>query len=140
MAHATSGIGADRTSASPGLDDGTLETSEAAHREAGEADTEGESAAFNLARAASRRAERARVSAAAGLDTAANALHTGAERVAGAAHRAGNVLESGADYVRSHELSDIGDDLVQVLKNYPAATLVGAAALGFILGRALYRS
>jgi hypothetical protein len=138
MAQATTGETA-RTGARSSPDDGTNEN--AARPEAWEeAGTEAGSMAAKLAREASRRAERARASAAGGLDTAANALHSGGERVAGVVHRAGDVLESGAAYVRGHELSDMMDDMVQVLKNYPAAALVGAAALGFILGRALYRN
>ena len=84
-------------------------------------------------------AERLRTSAAHGLDSAADAVHAGGERVASAAHRAGDALASGAEYVRDNVVRDIVDDLAEVVRNHPGPALLCAAALGFVLGRSVYR-
>jgi len=84
-------------------------------------------------------AERLRSSAAHGLDSAADAVHAGGERVASTAHRAGDALASGAEYVRDHDVRDMVDDLAQVVRNNPGPALLCAAALGFVLGRSVYR-
>ena len=84
-------------------------------------------------------AARLRSSAASGLDSAADAMHASGERVASAAHRAGDALASGAEYVRAHEVRDIVDDLAEVVRNNPGPALLCAAALGFVLGRSVYR-
>ena len=84
-------------------------------------------------------AERLRSSAASGLNSAADAVHAGGERVASAAHRAGDALASGADYVRDNDVRDMVDDLAQVVRNNPGPALLCAAALGFVLGRSVYR-
>ncbi|HYL71352.1 MAG TPA: hypothetical protein VET66_12725 [Steroidobacteraceae bacterium] len=82
---------------------------------------------------------RLRSSTASGLDSAAGAVHAGGERVASAAHRAGDALASGAAYVRDHDVRDMVDDLAEVVRNNPGPALLCAAALGFVLGRSVYR-
>ncbi|HET9329226.1 MAG TPA: hypothetical protein VFO23_01750 [Steroidobacteraceae bacterium] len=83
--------------------------------------------------------ERLRGSAASGLTSAADAVHAGGERVASAAHRAGDALASGAEYVRDNDVRDMVDDLAEVVRNNPGPALLCAAALGFVLGRSVYR-
>ena len=87
--------------------------------------------------------DQARAAAAGGLDSAANALHRGAEagesRVRGAANKAAGALATSADYVREHDVGDMVDDLMVVVRNNPGPALLGAAALGFLLGRAFSR-
>ena len=89
--------------------------------------------------------ERGRSAAAGGLDSAAEALHSGADalpsggKVSAAAHSAADALASGADYLRGHDLQDMVDDLVEVVKNNPGPALLGAVALGFLMGRAFSR-
>ena len=100
---------------------------------------EAKSAAADLGRQASRKMDQVRATAAGGLDTAASAVHTGGERVAGAAHSAGDALTSGAQYLREHDARDMIDDLMQVVRNNPGPALLGALALGFVVGRSLSR-
>jgi hypothetical protein len=91
------------------------------------------------------RAEQARTTAAGGLDRAAGTLDEqaaslpGGARVASAAHSAANALSSSADYIREHDLGDMMEDLRDVVKNNPGPALLGAAALGFLIGRAFSR-
>jgi ElaB/YqjD/DUF883 family membrane-anchored ribosome-binding protein len=83
--------------------------------------------------------ERLRSSAASGLTSAADAVHAGGERVASAAHSAGDALASGAEYVRDNDVRDMVDDLTAVVRNNPGPALLCAVALGFVLGRSVYR-
>jgi ElaB/YqjD/DUF883 family membrane-anchored ribosome-binding protein len=88
---------------------------------------------------AAQRADQARVSAAAGLDSVASTLHEKGERVASAAHGAADAVAYGAEYLRGNDVRTMMDDLVEVIRRNPGLSLIGAAALGFILGRALSR-
>lgn len=88
---------------------------------------------------AAQRADRARVGAAAGLDTVASTLHQRGDRVASAAHSAADAVSSGAEYLRAHDVQTMMRDLMEVIRRNPGPSLLGAAALGFILGRALSR-
>lgn len=95
--------------------------------------------ATDFGRNARATAEKVRASAARGLGTAADALHAGGDRVAGAAHRAGDALASGAKYMRVSDTGDMVDDLMGLMRDNPGPALLCAAALGFLLGRAVYR-
>jgi ElaB/YqjD/DUF883 family membrane-anchored ribosome-binding protein len=88
---------------------------------------------------AAQRADKARVGAAAGLDTVASTLHQRGDRVASAAHSAADAVSSGAEYLRAHDVQTMMGDLMEVIRRNPGPALLGAAALGFILGRALSR-
>src|SRR5215472_11858313 len=88
---------------------------------------------------AAQRADRARVGAAAGLDTVASTLHDRGDRVATAAHSAADAVSSGAEYLRAHDVETMMGDLMDVIRRNPGLALLGAAALGLILGRALSR-
>jgi ElaB/YqjD/DUF883 family membrane-anchored ribosome-binding protein len=128
-----------RTSGS-GLGDDTLRASEDLSSDAAAAAAEVKAAASNLGYEAARRAEQVRASAAERLDGVASAVHAGGERAASAAHRAGDALASGAQYVRATEFADMADDVLDLVRNNPGPALLCAAALGFVLGRALYRN
>ena len=88
---------------------------------------------------AAQRADQARVSAAAGLDTVASNLHERGDRVASAAHSAADAVTHGAEYLRANDVETMMGDLVNVIRRNPGPALLGAAALGFLLGRALSR-
>jgi len=88
---------------------------------------------------ATQRADQARVSAAAGLDTVASTLHERGDRVASAAHSAADAVTSSAEYLRANDVETMMGDLMEVIRRNPGPSLLGAAALGFILGRALSR-
>jgi ElaB/YqjD/DUF883 family membrane-anchored ribosome-binding protein len=126
MVYESNSPGANRLNEPSGLSEDTLAS-------------ETRSAAAELGRKASRKADRVRATAADSLDTAASAVHTGGERVASAAHSAAGALTSGAQYVREHDARDMIDDVMQLVKNNPGPALLGAAALGFLVGRALSR-
>lgn len=100
---------------------------------------EAQAAAAELGRKAARKTEQARSRAAEGLDSAARSMHAGGERVAGAVHTAADALSSSAQYMREHELRDMLDDMLEVVRSNPGAALLGAAALGFLIGRAMTR-
>ena len=89
---------------------------------------------------AARRADRARVSAASGLDTLSSTLHKRGDNVASAAHHAADAVHSGAEYLRAHDVETMMSDLKDVVRRNPGLALLGAAALGLILGRALSRN
>jgi len=100
---------------------------------------EAKARAADLGRRASNMAEQARTAAAGGLESAANAMHDRTDRVAGAAHNAADALSSGAEYLRANDLRQMADDIVAVIRNNPGTALLGAAALGFLIGRAVSR-
>jgi hypothetical protein len=88
---------------------------------------------------AAQRADQARLSAAAGLDTVATNLHEQGDRVASAAHNAADAVSHGAGYLRANDVHTVTGDLVDVIRRNPGPALLGAATLGFLLGRALSR-
>jgi len=94
---------------------------------------------------AAHKAEQMRAAAAGGMDTASSKLHESAEslpaggRASSVARSAADALSSSADYIRDHDLRAMVDDLMGVVKNNPGPALLGAAALGFLVGRAFSR-
>jgi ElaB/YqjD/DUF883 family membrane-anchored ribosome-binding protein len=80
-----------------------------------------------------------------GMGSAAARLHEraaslpGGEQVVRAAHRAAGAMETAAGYLRDHDLESMLDDVRQVVKRRPGATLLVVAAVGFLLGRAVLR-
>jgi ElaB/YqjD/DUF883 family membrane-anchored ribosome-binding protein len=88
---------------------------------------------------AAQRADQARVGAAAGLDSVASTLHEKGDRVATAAHSAADAVSYGAEYLRDNDLPTMLSDFMDVMRRNPGPALLGAAALGFLLGRALSR-
>jgi hypothetical protein len=63
----------------------------------------------------------------------------GGEKLAAAAHTAANVMESTAEYFQDHGFEDMVADLKDMARRHPGATLLTAAALGFLLVRTLAR-
>jgi ElaB/YqjD/DUF883 family membrane-anchored ribosome-binding protein len=88
---------------------------------------------------AARGADRARVSAASGLDTLSSTLHKRGDNVASAAHHAADAMHSGAEYLRANDVETMMSDLMDAVRRNPGLALLGAAAVGLILGRALSR-
>ena len=80
------------------------------------------------------------------LHGAANAVRGNAERlydsegvsegVSDVAHSAADRIESSATYLESHDVRQIAQDLVAVVKRYPTQSLLIAGAVGFLCGRA----
>jgi ElaB/YqjD/DUF883 family membrane-anchored ribosome-binding protein len=105
--------------------------------------SEAKDAVSDAGRAALDRIDDQRSTAASGLRTAANALHDhaedlpGGDRVAELAHSAADTLDSTANYVTSHDVSDMMADVKELVKKNPVPSLVAAAVVGFFVGRAL---
>lgn len=80
-----------------------------------------------------------------GIDSAASSLHSradtlpGGEGVARAAHTTADAMEKAADYVRDEDLDAMVEDVQQLVKRHPGATLLAAAAAGFLLARVFSR-
>ena len=80
-----------------------------------------------------------------GIDSAASSLHAkaeslpGGEKIVRAAHTAAEAMEKTAGYLRDQDLHDMLADVRQVVKRNPGATLLTAAAVGFLLARVFSR-
>jgi ElaB/YqjD/DUF883 family membrane-anchored ribosome-binding protein len=84
-----------------------------------------------------------RDAAASGFQKAASALHEnagslpGGEKVSGLAHDAARKLSSTAVYVREHDVNSMIADFKTLVKNNPGPSLIAAAVIGFLVGRAV---
>jgi hypothetical protein len=96
--------------------------------------------AADLGRKATDTADQARTATAAGLSAAAGAIadsaDKGADRARRVAHRTADALSTSADYIRANSVRDMMDDVMGVVKNNPGVALLGAVAVGFLVGRA----
>lgn len=87
----------------------------------------------------SQTADRQRENAAKGLDRAASSLHEGVGSAAKAGHGLADGMSSTASYLRNHSFGEMGTDVMDVCRRYPAQAMISAAVLGFIVGRAIRR-
>jgi ElaB/YqjD/DUF883 family membrane-anchored ribosome-binding protein len=98
--------------------------------------------AAELGRAASETLNDQRRHAASGLDSAASTIRAradqlpGGETVSGVAHSTADALSSTADYVRKNDLGDMWADVEGMVKRNPGPSLLAAAFVGFLVGRA----
>jgi ElaB/YqjD/DUF883 family membrane-anchored ribosome-binding protein len=60
----------------------------------------------------------------------------GGEKVTSLAHDAADKVEATAQYVREHDVHDMMVDLENLVRRHPGQSLIAAAAVGFLLGRA----
>ena len=96
----------------------------------------------DLGRAAANKIDENRDAAAGGLDKAASALHQkaedlpGGEKVTSLAHATADKLSSTAGYVRNHDVNGMMADVETLVKNNPGPSLLAAAVVGFLVGRA----
>jgi ElaB/YqjD/DUF883 family membrane-anchored ribosome-binding protein len=103
-------------------------------------------AVSDFGRTAANTADENRAAAARGLQSAASTLHQkadsfgGGQTVAGLAHSAADTLSSTANYVKEHNMSRMMVDLERLVKNNPGQSLLAAAAIGFLVGRAFSSS
>ena len=65
-------------------------------------------------------------------DTASRVSDRVSERVSG-------TVEDATSYIRNLNFDDVWDDVQRVVKANPAAALLGAVAVGFVVGRLLRR-
>lgn len=92
--------------------------------------------------AAADKIDQNREAAAGGLEGAAETLHQKADRLPGGekvselAHSAADKMSATADYVRRNDLSDMLEDVEQMVKKNPGPALAVALGLGFLVARA----
>ena len=96
----------------------------------------------DLGRTAADNLDENRDAAAGSLNKAATALHEkaeslpGGEKVTNLAHATAEKLSSTADYVREHDVNRMMEDVKTLVKNNPGPSLIAAAVIGFLVGRA----
>ena len=61
------------------------------------------------------------------------------ESVSDAAHGAAERVESSAEYLETHDVSEMARDVAGVIRRNPVPSLLIATAIGFFCGRALRR-
>ena len=94
-----------------------------------------------VAETASKTLDEQRRNAADTLGRAASAVHENADRlpggpkVANITHNVADGMESTASYLRRHDLSGMGKDVLDVCRRYLTQSIVAALAVGFLIGR-----
>jgi len=94
-------------------------------------------------RTAAGKLEENRVSAAGALHTAANTLHQNAAKLPNVpelAHSAADRVEAVASYMDGHDTKQMMADVEGIVKRNPGPSMLIAAAVGFLMGRALRNS
>ena len=82
-----------------------------------------------------------RGNAAEGLDRVASTIHDRAESVPGGpklvkmTHSIADGMESTASYLRDHDFTKMGKDVMGVCRRYPVQSLVAVLAVGVLIGR-----
>lgn len=88
------------------------------------------------------RIDERRAPAADALESAASTIHDKAEDLPGGpavknvAHSAAEKLETTAGYIREHDVRAMLSDVEDIVKRNPGPSLLIAAAIGFLIGRA----
>src|SRR5947207_306262 len=108
------------------------------------ADTAGQvkSKISELGRTAADKIDENREAVAGGFEKTASRLHEkagslpGGEKVNDLAHAAAEKLKCTAGYVRGHNVKNMMADVETLVKNNPGPSLLGAAIIGFLVGRA----
>jgi len=49
--------------------------------------------------------------------------------------KVGQARETTASYLQEHDFNQLGKDVMNVYRRYPAQSLIAAAAVGFLIGR-----
>ena len=99
----------------------------------------------NMGRSAADKIDANRQGAASGLESAASRLHEKADSLAlgdtvsDVAHATADKLGATADYMREHDVSGMIADIERLIRKNPGPALVGAAVVGFLVGRAFSR-
>jgi hypothetical protein len=122
-----------KTTQNPGIDDVRDRVSDMA--------TKVRDKAGQMADSASERLGQQRESAAETLGRAASSIHEksdsvpGGPRVVNFTHSIADGIETTASYLRNHDFSEMGKDVMNVCRRYPTQSLVAALAIGFLIGR-----
>ena len=97
----------------------------------------------HMAQSAKSKVEQGRRSTAGALDRAADALHRRADSIPGGrkasefAHTTADKLQGTAHYIREHDFRDMMGDVETVIRRRPGQALLGALAIGFLVGRSM---
>lgn len=89
------------------------------------------------------RADAGRERAAEGMQTAAEQVREKAEQLPGGertgqmAQKAADKMESAAGYMREHDVNEMASDFQQIVRDHPREALIAAAAVGFLVGKAM---
>lgn len=112
----------------------------------GDGGSQATSRAADLAQRAAAAIDEKRETVARGIESAASSLHAraetlpGGEKLSRAAHNTAEAMEKTADYVRDQDVEAMLSDVGDVVKRHPGVVLLAAAAVGFLLARALSRN
>ena len=89
---------------------------------------------------AAARIDQQRENAAGALESTAGKMHNaadaGAQKISSAVHSAAEGVQSTATYLREHDTRRMLSDLEDVVRSRPGQSLLIAAAIGFLVGRA----
>jgi ElaB/YqjD/DUF883 family membrane-anchored ribosome-binding protein len=102
--------------------------------------SEAKDALSDLGRKAADKFEDSRQNTASALDRTATSLHSGSDQLSDLGHTAADRLQSTADYLRETDLKNMGQDIQDLIRRYPAQCLGAAAVLGFLIARGLRRN
>lgn len=69
-------------------------------------------------------------------DIAAKVKDKASEVADTVAEKVGRARETTASYLQEHDFNQIGQDVTNVYRRYPVQTLIAAAAVGYLIGRA----
>jgi ElaB/YqjD/DUF883 family membrane-anchored ribosome-binding protein len=125
-----------------GLNDKIMDTAAQMKNKVSDTASQMKDKVSDLGRTATQKIDDNREAAASGLDKAASTLHDtadslpGGEKLTGLAHSTADTLSTTADYVRQHNVNSMMADVETLVKNNPGASLLGAAVIGFLVGRA----
>jgi ElaB/YqjD/DUF883 family membrane-anchored ribosome-binding protein len=127
----TGGIGDRLTDAAQNVNDKVADAASTAKQKVSDA-----------GRQAADKVDERRGPAADALESAASTIHEkaedfpGGDTVRSVAHSAADKLESTAGYIREHDVRSMISDVEQIVKRNPGPSLLIAAAIGFLIGRA----
>jgi ElaB/YqjD/DUF883 family membrane-anchored ribosome-binding protein len=129
-------------SSTSGFGDTISETAASVKEKVSDAATSAKERVSDAGRQATEKIDDKRAPTADALESAASTIHQraeelpGGETVRGVAHSAAAKLESTAGYIREHDVRAMVSDMEDVVRRNPGPSLLIAAAVGFLIGRA----
>ena len=125
-----------------GFGDTVNDTAATVKEKVSDAATTAKQRVSDAGRQATDKIDEKRAPAADALESAASTIHQRAEdlpcgeTVKGVAHSAAAKLESTAGYIREHDVRAMVSDMENVVRRNPGPSLLIAATVGFLIGRA----
>ena len=124
------------------LSDNLTDTAQTVKDKVSDAASTAKQKVSDAGRQAAGKIDETRGPAADALQSAASTIHEkaedlpGGETVKSVAHSAAEKLESTAGYIREHDVRAMMSDVEEIVKRNPGPSLLVAAAIGFLIGRA----